>query len=610
MKLSRIRKKLLVITFLLLVSSGLLINEWYGKPLFINNLFNRLVVKLALTSPEALTSIHWLENYGISGHNQRLDDASPAMLLQQLNMIKNEVSYLNEYQDSELTANQKISKQIVQYFAELLNQATPYVYHNYPVNQVFGVQSNFISFMQTQHQINSRQDGKDYIARLQRLPIKFSQLIEGLEFRARKNIVAPRFILQKVIQEINSFLMLEPKNNLLYLNLQHKLERLSGVSTQQKTELLKAAEIALAEQVLPAYKQLRDYLVRLAKESPNQGGMWRLPDGDEAYQVALKLFTSTSYTPDYIHNVGLSEVARLQQSIVTILTKAHQTTYPSYKQMMHQLAQQESQFYPDNEAGREQIISRYGEIISQAQQQIDSVFNFPINTNIKVQRVPLFKQLTSPMAYYIPSAVDGSRAAVFYVNLANIQATPKYTMKTLAYHEAIPGHHLQISVAQQLTDLPLFRRFAPFPAYIEGWALYAENLAFEQGLIDDPLDNVGRLQAELFRAVRLVVDTGIHAKQWSRQQAVNYMLENTNLMPAEIEIEVDRYFVLPGQACAYKVGMMKILELRSRAQESLGKMFDLAEFHDVILNNGAVPLDILEMLVTDYINQKLHNQSL
>jgi uncharacterized protein (DUF885 family) len=218
-----------------------------------------------------------------------------------------------------------------------------------------------------------------------------------------------------------------------------------------------------------------------------------------------------------------------------------------------------------------------------------------------VRRVPEFKEKTSPGGYYEIPAMDGSRPGVFYANLYDIKATPKYGMRTLAYHEAVPGHHFQLAIQQQQEDLPFFRRLIPFSAYSEGWGLYAERLAWEMGFLADPYDNIGRLQSELFRSVRLVVDTGIHAMRWSREEAVDYMLRNTGMAESDVVAEIERYFVMPGQATAYKVGMIKILELRELAEQELGERFDIREFHNVILTGGSMPLDILEELVRDYI---------
>jgi len=218
--------------------------------------------------------------------------------------------------------------------------------------------------------------------------------------------------------------------------------------------------------------------------------------------------------------------------------------------------------------------------------------------------VPEFKEKTSPGGYYEIPAMDGSRPGVFYANLYDIKATPKYGMRTLTYHQAIPGHHFQLAIQQQQEDLPFFRRLIPFSAYSEGWGLYAERLAWEMGYLEDPYDNIGRLQSELFRSVRLVVDTGIHAMRWTREEAVDYMLRNTGMAESDVVAEIERYFVMPGQATAYKVGMIKIMELREMAERELGDDFDIREFHNVVLTNGSVPLSILEELVRDYVAAK------
>ncbi|MDQ7050102.1 MAG: DUF885 domain-containing protein [Enterobacterales bacterium] len=324
----------------------------------------------------------------------------------------------------------------------------------------------------------------------------------------------------------------------------------------------------------------------------------------KAYRLALKFFTTSNYSPDYIHQLGLSEVDRIQAEILQILKQQDFDTSQGFEVAIKSMADQPRFYYPDTDAGREQILADYQKIIDEIDAGMDKAFRIKAKAGVKVERIPKFKEKTSPGAYYNGPAIDGSRPGIFYANLYDIKATPKYGMRTLAYHEAIPGHHFQISVAQELEDIPLFRKFGLFTAYVEGWALYAERVAWEMGYESDPFDNIGRLQAELFRGVRLVVDTGIHAKRWTRQEAIDYMMKNTGMPESDVVAEIERYIVMPGQACAYKVGMMKILELRQKAKDALGDRFDLRDFHDVVLKNGAVPLDILEEFVDNYIQQK------
>ncbi len=353
--------------------------------------------------------------------------------------------------------------------------------------------------------------------------------------------------------------------------------------------------------VYPAYGLFIDYFKQLDDKVSENHGVWALPDGDRLYKLAIEFFTTTDYSADYIHNMGLREVDRIQGEIMIILAAQGWDAESGFKSAIDRLAEDERFYYADSDEGRQQILDDYQQIIDEISAQLDPWFEVKPSSGVEVKRVPEFKEKTAPGAYYNPPAMDGSRPGVFYANLYDIKATPKYGMRTLAYHEAVPGHHFQIAIQQELKDLPFFRRLIPFTAYSEGWALYSEYVAWEAGMQSDPFDNIGRLQAELFRAVRLVVDTGIHDKRWNREQAIEYMLENTGMAVSDVVSEIERYFVLPGQALAYKVGMNKIMELRTRAETALGENFDIREFHNVVLTNGALPLTILERLVDQYI---------
>jgi uncharacterized protein (DUF885 family) len=296
-------------------------------------------------------------------------------------------------------------------------------------------------------------------------------------------------------------------------------------------------------------------------------------------------------------------VTRIQAEILDILAQEGWDVSAGFTAAITALSEDPRFYFSDTGEGREEILAQYQAIIDEVSAGLEPYFDVKPNTGVEVRRVPQFKEKTAPGGYYNPPAMDGSRPGQFYANLYDIKATPRYGMRTLAYHEAIPGHHFQLAIQQQQDDLPFFRRLVPFPAYSEGWALYAERLAWELGFLEDPYDNIGRLQAELFRSVRLVVDTGIHAMRWTREQAIAYMLANTGMAESDVVAEIERYFVLPGQATAYKVGMMKILELRELARSELGDRFDIREFHNVVLTNGSMPLNTLEVLVRQYIEQ-------
>ncbi|MFC0119419.1 DUF885 family protein [Pseudoalteromonas xiamenensis] len=580
-------------------------HEWYAKkPFYFNNLLNRETIKIAFESPETLTSLGFLESIGIKGHNALLDDASVEnghALFQKAKKLK---AAIDQYDDVELSKDERLSKRITLYLLNYLNDTEPYQYHDYPVNQLFGVQNGYPSFMQGQHQITDKQDAENYISRLSLVDEKFAQVLDGLKIREEKGIIPPRFVIVRVLEEMNNFISQPTKENILYSSFEEKLSKIDGLDPSEKERLLSEAQTRIEDDVTRAYQSLISYFTTLEEKAGTDDGFWHLPNGDKVYANALRFFTTTDLTADEIHQMGLSEVDRIQNQMLEILSSQGYDTSLGFKAAMDQLVADPNNYYEDSKAGRAQILADYQAILDEINKGMDEAFRIRPKAGMEVVRIPEFKEKTAPGAYYEPPAIDGSRPGRFYANLYDIKATPKYSMRTLAYHEGIPGHHFQIAVAMELEGMPLIRRISPFTAYIEGWALYAERLAWEMGYQSNSLDNLGRLQAELFRAVRLVVDTGIHAKRWTREEAIDYMANNTGMALSDVTAEIERYIVMPGQATSYKVGMMKILSLREKAKMALGEKFDLRDFHDVVLKNGAVPLAVLEELVNDYIAEK------
>ncbi len=578
---------------------------WYNlnfRPMTIDMFFNRAMYEMVKDSPETLSSLRVLEQFGIKGHQSKLDDASPEETDKTFTKVAEFREMLLSYEDDDLDDSQKLSKEILMYLMDTLLAAEPYRYHNYPVNQLFGAQSSYPSFMDATHQVNDFRDAEDYVKRLHAVKTKFAQIEQGLVLREQNNIIPPKFVIEKVLKEMNDFVAQPVEENILYSSLKKKLEK-TDVSAEDQAKMLADAKQAIEDSVHPAYEGFIQYFNSLGDKATTDDGFWKLPDGDKVYASALKLFTTTDYTADEIHNIGLSEVDRIQKEIMVILQQQGFAVEQGFTATMKQLSEDERFYYPDTDEGRAQILKDYQSIIDEISAGLDDAFRVRPKAGVEVKRIPEFKEKTSPGAYYNQPALDGSRPGIFYANLYDIKATPKYSMRTLAYHEAVPGHHFQIAIQQELEDVPMFRKFAPFTAYVEGWALYSEQVAWELGFQSNPFDNIGRLQAELFRAVRLVVDTGIHSKRWTREKAIEYMLNNTGMAESDVEAEIERYIVMPGQATAYKVGMIKILELREKAKRELGDKFDLRDFHDVVLKNGAVPLDILERLVNEYIEK-------
>lgn len=580
-------------------------HEWYaGKPFYFNNLLNREMVKMAFESPETLTSLGFLESVGIKGHNALLDDASLKNGDLFFEKAKSLRMAIEQYADSSLSKDELLSKRITLYLLDYLQENEAYRFHDYPVNQLFGVQNGFPSFMQGQHQINDKVDAENYISRLSLVDEKFAQILEGLKIREEKGIIPPKFVIVRVLEEMNNFVSMPVHDNILYSSFNEKISKLDTIPQAEKDALLAKVEEKINDDVKRAYTSFIDYFAALESKAGSEDGYWHLPDGDKVYANALKFFTTTDMSADDIHAMGLSEVERIQAQMLAILSSQGYDISAGFKAAMDLLVADPSHYYEDSAEGRAQILKDYQSILDEIDLGMNAAFRIRPNAGMEVVRIPEFKEKTAPGAYYEPPAIDGSRPGRFFANLFDIKATPKYSMRTLAYHEGIPGHHFQIAVAMELEGMPFIRRMSPFTAYTEGWALYAERLAWEMGYQQQPLDDLGRLQAELFRAVRLVVDTGIHAKRWSREEAIEYMASNTGMALSDVTSEIERYIVMPGQATSYKVGMMKILSLREKAKSALGEKFDLRDFHDVVLKNGAVPLAILEELIDEYIVSK------
>ncbi len=501
----------------------------------------------------------------------------------------------------------------------------PFFYHNYPVNQMFGLQSGLPSMMESYHKLNDESDIEAYISRLSKFDTKFSQLMEGLKIREDKGIIPPKFINTLVLGEMKGFIGEKTDSlgnsmkistsavtsNILYTNFETKVDQLTELTDEDKANYKKQVADAIETVVFPAYQNLIDYFEMLQRKATNDAGVWKLPNGNAYYRHMLKVNTTTDLSPEEVHNIGRSEVARIQKEMYAILeAENYADSTKTIGEIIQKLNTKERFLYPDTEEGREMILEEYKRIIEEISADMDEAFAIMPNADLEVKRTPIFKEESVVAAYYERPAMDGSRGGIFYANLRDTKETIKFGMKTLAYHEGIPGHHFQIDIQGELQGVPTFRTVLPFTAYTEGWALYAERLAYELGYYkNDPFGNLERLQAEMFRAVRLVVDTGMHYNKWTREEAIDYMVENTGMTTSEITSEIERYIVMPGQACAYKIGMLKILELREKAKKELGTHFDLRAFHDAVLKNGAVPLDVLEQIIQEYIRATLQNKN-
>ena len=614
-------------TLLLLFSIGVfwLINLIWFRPFNIVHFYDKVFVELALESPELTTSMGIPVLYDRS--KDELDDISDEKSWESFNKMKVDYKTLMSYDFENQSEENKLNTKILGFYLEGLIEGEEFFYYGYPVNQMGGIQNELPSLMENSHKLRNESDVKAYIARLSKFDIKFNQLIENLKLSEKKGIIPPKFVIDRVLDEMNGFIgaknnssgvsidsnkrFSSVKSNILYSNFELKIDKIEALSQEQKDNFKKQNEIEIETTVFVAYKHLIKYFEQLKNKATTDDGVWKLPNGEAYYRYQLKQHTTTNLNPEEVHLIGISEVSRITNEMRNILLSEGYTESTKSLGATIQGFNKEDRFlYPNNDDGRQMVIDEYNRILAEISAGLDDAFDVRPVAGLEVKRVPKFKEDGSAGAYYNGPAMDGSRGGTFYANLRNVNESVKFGMKTLAYHEGVPGHHFQIAIQSELNDVPIFRTIGLFTAYIEGWALYSEQLAWELGFYDnDPFGNLGRLQAEMFRAVRLVVDTGIHYKKWTREEAIEYMIQNTGMTTTEVTTEIERYIVWPGQACAYKIGMLKILELREFAKKELGNQFDLKEFHNVILKNGAVPLDILKEIIESYIGVTLKNSS-
>ena len=477
--------------------------------------------------------------------------------------------------------------------------------HNYPVNQMYGWHSSTPTFLMNIHRIDNVQDAEAYIARLNGVDEQAAQLILNLQARQEKGIIPPQFVFPLVLDACRKVTQGRPfdssdTDNPLLADFTRKVGALKDIDQPTRDRLMAEANTALTSSFAPAYQRLIAFLEAQEKVAPVEGGAWQFPDGRTFYEMALRRTTTTNLSADEIHEIGLKEVARIHGEMRNLMK---QVKFKGDLQAMFKFMREDPQFYlPDNDEGRAEYLKRATNIIETMKGRLDELFLTKPKADVVVKAVEKFREKSAGKAFYQQPAPDGSRPGMFYVNLAEMKSTPTYELEGLAYHEGIPGHHMQIAIAQELEGIPKFRRMGTrFTAYSEGWGLYTELIPKEMGLYQDPYSDFGRLALELWRAGRLVVDTGLHHRRWTRQQAIDYLIKNTPNAPEDCVEAINRYIVSPSQATAYKIGMLKIVELREKAKKQLGAKFDIRQFHDVVLTSGPVPLDVLEELVDRWV---------
>ena len=604
MRLKLTKKKVIISIFLIILLSCtiFLYKFMWGKPFTVDQLYLRTFAKVMLNDPELMTTLGLINNSNLNFYNDDLTDVCPEHEKKKYDIFRNDLETLGKYDRNKMSGEDKLSYDIFEWYLQNEVRGDQFKYHNYPVNQFNGIQNELPNLMVSNHPVNNEKDAKDYIERLSKFDTKFESLLEGMKLRERNGVILPRVLIDRVISQIKDFIPEDINSNVLFISFKEKVEKLDNLERKDKDGFYAKAEYEIKTSVYPSYKSLIEYLEKLREKAGDDVGAWALPDGDAYYSYKLKSYTTTDISPEQVHEIGLTEVGRIEAEMkATIEQLGHKNVLPG--EFMRQLAKDSRFRYEDSTEGKQKVLKDYEEAIKNSDKATEACFDLRPNIKVEVRPVPEFKQDTAEQAYLVPGSSDGKRPSVLYINVGDINSIMKYNLKSMTAHETIPGHHIQRGIQRQLKGVPMFRTAVPFTAFAEGWAMYSERLFWEQNTQKDPYDNLGRLQFELWRAARLVVDTGIHYKRWTRQQAIDYMVNTTGMSLNTVTNEVDRYIVDPGQACAYTIGMLKHLELREKAKKELGNKFDIKKYHNAVLKNGAMPLEILEKQVDLYIKQ-------
>ena len=540
---------------------------------------------------------------GMDDGMDQLDDVSQMAIDEEMALAKTWLDELRrDFDIDRLDDQSRLSYRLFE--VDIEDQLATYAasQNDYVFSHMSGPHTGLPSFLINYGKVESVKGAEDYISRLRAVDTYFGQTQARAESQFAAGVTMPKFVYTKVSNAARNVITGAPfedgPDSPLWSDIQAKIGKIE-TTQDKKDELLAQAKDALLTSVQPAYMSLLAMFDAQSAEAKTDDGAWKLPGGSDYYNVRLKHYTTTNLTADEIHDIGLAEVARIQDEMREIMTRVG---FEGTLKEFFTFLRTDPQFtFPETDEGRDAYMAEATAIIDDMRLRLDTLFITKPKANMVVKRVEPFREDTAFGAFYNSPALDGSRPGTYYVNLKSMADQPKFLMQALAYHEGIPGHHMQIAIAQELQGLPKFRTLGGHTAFIEGWALYSEAIPKDIGLYTDPYKEFGQLGMEIFRAARLVVDTGIHSKKWDREKAVQYYLDNIPNPEGDVRAEIDRYIVWPGQATAYMIGKLKIEDLRAKAEAELGDDFDIRTFHDTVIANGSVPLSILEELVDTYI---------
>jgi uncharacterized protein (DUF885 family) len=545
-------------------------------------------------NPQLATSTQYFEGAEQDALDRQLTPQTREQRQKMIALAKTGVARLDAFLAGPLSEEQRTSASVMRWSLANTVASEPFEDYNFVFNQFSGVQVGLVNFMTNTHPLRRASDLSSYMARLEQVGQRMDEALARAREAAAKGMIPPRFILERAQYQVDLFLKPEAAQNVLVTTLDQRLAKLSDVPEPVRVKAVSSAARIVDEKIRPAYQRVQAFMAEIHPRTNDTAGISRLPGGLDAYQQALRTYTSTSLTAAQIHEIGLREVARIEGEMDRHL-RALGYTEGAIEERMKKL---DASFQPKGEGDpRPELLKKYAAMVADAEQRSNAIFNLKPRAPVEVRREPPLTEASAAAHYSLP-APDGSRPGIFWVPMRG-PSFDVIRMRSLSYHEAVPGHHFQLAIQQERTDLPKFRAqriFGGGSAHSEGWGLYAERLAVEQGWYEGDVPGLlGALGSELFRARRLVVDTGLHTKGWTRQQAIDYGIGAQ---------EVERYVAWPGQANAYMVGMLRILELRDQAKRELGDKFSLPAFHDVVLKNGSVPLDVLGEIIQRWVAQQ------
>ncbi|MGE0595061.1 MAG: DUF885 family protein [Hyphomonadaceae bacterium] len=573
----------------------------------LTGLLNRIATDMLRESPETATSLAVSEEQAGGPFMDRLSDPTREGLRRYKGILETGLRDLQALDREQLSASDQVSLDVVSTsFQNNIDdlQYEPGSRYPYVVTQLTGSYVYFPDFMASQHPVTNRAQADAYVSRLAAYAGVLDVETGLIGTDAQAGLSPPDFAIDKAIQQLSGFAATRPADTVFVSSFAQRLGEVAEIAEADRAALSTRAEEIVRDQILPAYQRQVEALRAIRPNAVHDAGCWRLPNGEERYAISLRGHTTTSMSADEIHQMGVDLVNSLNSEMDAIL-RSEGLTRGTIAQRVGEIGRRPDQLYPNTDAGRQQLLADLNAQMAAVNARMPEFFGTLAQAQLDIRRVPAYTEAGAPGGYYQAAALDGSRPGAYYINLRNTAEWPRFTLPTLTYHEGTPGHHWQISIQQESESIPFIRSaLLGFNAYSEGWGLYAEQLADEIGMYaDNPLGRLGYLQSAAFRASRLVVDTGMHSKRWSREQAIQSMVEATGDQESSITTEIERYAVWPGQATGYMVGRQAISRMREEARTALGDRFDIKGFHDTVLTNGATPLSVTESLVQAWVRQ-------